>query len=64
MTPGMLPAIGQTLRDQERHSILDALAHCGGKIYGADGAASRLGLKPTTLYGKMKKHGIRKDDAK
>jgi len=38
----------------------DALDLCGGKIYGANGAAARLGLKPTTLYGKMKKHGIHK----
>jgi len=46
------------LREQEKHSILDALQHCGGKIYGSDGAAARLGVKPTTLYGKMRKHGI------
>ena len=32
----------------------------GGKIYGPGGAAERLGLKPTTLYGKMRKHHIRK----
>ena len=48
-----------SLRDQEKQSILDALESCGGKIYGADGAAARLGLKPTTLYGKLRKHGIR-----
>src|SRR5438045_1702459 len=46
---------GVSLREQEKRSILDALAHCRGKIYGADGAAARLGLKPTTLYGKMRK---------
>jgi formate hydrogenlyase transcriptional activator len=48
----------QNLREQEKQSILDALEHCGGKIYGSDGAAARLGVKPTTLYGKMKKHSI------
>jgi formate hydrogenlyase transcriptional activator len=53
----------QSLRDQEKQSILDALAHCDGKIYGNNGAAARLGLKPTTLYGKMRKHGIVKNDA-
>src|SRR5262249_40073663 len=42
----------------ERQAILDALAKCRGKIYGPDGAAAALGLKPTTLYGKMRKHGI------
>src|ERR1019366_3537963 len=45
-----------SLREKEKQSILDALAHCDGKIYGTDGAAARLGLKPTTLYGKMRKH--------
>ncbi len=55
-----------SLRDQEKQTILNALDRCGGKIYGADGAAARLGLKPTTLYGKMKKLGIRnpKNDTK
>jgi formate hydrogenlyase transcriptional activator len=45
---------------QERRAILDALARCNGKIYGPGGAAETLGLKPTTLYGKMRKHGIRR----
>ena len=35
----------------------------GGRIYGPGGAAHRLGLRPTTLYGKMRKHGIAKDPA-
>jgi formate hydrogenlyase transcriptional activator len=43
------------LAEVERRTILDALARCGGKIYGAGGAAALLGLKPTTLYGKMRK---------
>ena len=41
-------------------AILDALARCHGKIYGSGGAAAALGLKPTTLYGKMRKHRIPK----
>jgi formate hydrogenlyase transcriptional activator len=48
------------LAEQERRAILDALARCGGKIYGPGGAAEALGLPPTTLYGKMRKHGIRR----
>jgi len=44
----------------ERHAIVDALDCCHGKIYGPAGAAAMLGLKPTTLYGKMRKHGIPK----
>ncbi|MBX9579088.1 MAG: sigma-54 dependent transcriptional regulator [Gemmataceae bacterium] len=43
---------------QERQRILDALRAAGGRVYGPGGAAHRLGLKPTTLYGKMRKHGI------
>jgi formate hydrogenlyase transcriptional activator len=48
------------LAEQERRAILDALNRCGGKIYGAGGAAEALGLRPTTLYGKMRKHDIRR----
>jgi formate hydrogenlyase transcriptional activator len=51
---------GQGLAELERRAILDALAHCNGKIYGPGGAAAALGLKPTTLYGKMRKHHIPK----
>jgi formate hydrogenlyase transcriptional activator len=47
------------LSEVERQAILSALQHCHGKIYGPDGAALRLGLKPTTLYGKMRKHKIK-----
>jgi len=45
---------------EERRTIREALDRCRGKIYGPDGAASFLGLKPTTLYGKMRKHQIPK----
>ena len=47
-----------SLADIERRAILDALQRCHGRIYGANGAAAALGLKPTTLYGKMRKHRI------
>jgi formate hydrogenlyase transcriptional activator len=48
----------RTWAAQERQRILDALRAAGGRVYGPGGAAHRLGLKPTTLYGKMRKHGI------
>jgi formate hydrogenlyase transcriptional activator len=48
------------LAELERHAILDALDRCHGRIYGPGGAAALLGLKPTTLYGKMRKHRIPK----
>ena len=50
-----------SLKDLERQAIVAALERCQGKIYGANGAAAVLGLKPTTLYGKLRKHGIPKD---
>ncbi|EDM74168.1 hypothetical protein PPSIR1_17835 [Plesiocystis pacifica SIR-1] len=39
-----------------------ALAHTGGKIYGEGGAAELLGLKPSTLQSKLRKHGIERSD--
>jgi transcriptional regulator with GAF, ATPase, and Fis domain len=41
-----------------REAIEETLRLTRGKIYGADGAAARLGLKPGTLQSKMKKLGI------
>jgi formate hydrogenlyase transcriptional activator len=48
------------LAELERRAIVEALQRSGGRIYGPAGAASLLGLKPTTLYGKMRKHHISK----
>ncbi|MCI0460970.1 MAG: sigma-54 dependent transcriptional regulator [Gemmataceae bacterium] len=48
------------LAELERRAILEALARCHGKIYGPGGAAAALEVKPTTLYGKMRKHQIPK----
>jgi transcriptional regulator with GAF, ATPase, and Fis domain len=45
-----------------RTAIEESLRVTRGKIYGTDGAAARLGLKPGTLQSKMKKLGIRRDD--
>ena len=50
------------LHDVERRSILDALRRSRGRSYGPRGAAALLGVKPTTLYGKMRRHGIRRGD--
>jgi transcriptional regulator with GAF, ATPase, and Fis domain len=47
-----------TLLDSERNLILRTLTATGWVIGGRDGAASRLGLKRTTLIYKMQRHGI------
>ncbi len=52
------------LAEVERQAIIIALEKCGGTIYGPNGAAAKLELKPTTLYGKMRKHGIQKQKPK
>jgi transcriptional regulator with GAF, ATPase, and Fis domain len=46
------------LRDVERQSIEAALAESGGKVFGADGAAARLAMKPTTLASRIKALGV------
>jgi len=48
------------LADLERRAIVEALHRCHGRVYGPKGAAALLGLKPTTLYGKMRKLGVEK----
>jgi formate hydrogenlyase transcriptional activator len=47
-----------TLRDHEVDLILQTLRATGGMIGGPRGAATRLGLKRTTLVSKMKRLGI------
>jgi len=46
------------LAEMERRHIGRALRRTGGKIYGRDGAARLLDLKPTTLQSRIKKLGI------
>jgi len=45
----------ETFDHGARRTIQAALDACGGRIYGKDGAAARLGLPPSTLQGKMQK---------
>lgn len=46
------------LKERERESIIAALAQSRGKIHGPNGAASLLGMKPTTLASKIEVLGI------
>ncbi len=48
----------QTLADSEREHILKSLERTAWRIKGPKGAAALLGLKPSTLYGRMQKLGI------
>jgi transcriptional regulator with GAF, ATPase, and Fis domain len=48
------------LRRRERANLLSALEQTGWKIYGQDGAAALLGVRPTTLSSRIKKLGLRK----
>jgi len=43
------------MRRLERDNLRRALARTGGKIYGPDGAAALLGVKPTTLASRLKR---------
>lgn len=47
-----------SLAERERQTIVEALERCRGRIYGPKGAAAALGLKPSTFYGKMRRHHI------
>ena len=44
--------------DEMRALLARALDACEGRVYGPAGAAALLGLKPTTLQGKLKKYGV------
>ncbi len=46
------------VRDLEADNIRAALRVSNGKIYGNDGAAAKLGMKPTTLSSRIKAFGI------
>lgn len=50
----------ENVKNLQYQATLDALHKTGGKIYGADGAANILGIKPTTLASRLKKWGLDK----
>jgi formate hydrogenlyase transcriptional activator len=54
---GSIPA-AVTLADAEREHILGILRETGWVVGGPQGAASRLGMRRSTLQWKMKKLGI------
>lgn len=52
------PPAGLTLDAAISAHLIKVLKMTNGKIYGADGAARLLGLKPSTLQAKLKKLGL------
>jgi transcriptional regulator with GAF, ATPase, and Fis domain len=58
--PKPAPHVPKTLRESERAHILATLDATGWVISGCKGAATQLGLKRTTLLGRMKKLGIQR----
>jgi transcriptional regulator with GAF, ATPase, and Fis domain len=48
------------MRARERDNILAALEQTGWKIYGEQGTAALLGIKPTTLSSRIKTFGLKK----
>jgi PAS domain S-box-containing protein len=47
-------------RTRDKRSIEAALFACKGRVFGENGAARLMGIPPTTLLSRMKKHGIAK----
>ncbi len=43
------------LRDLEKRNLVQALKLSGGRVFGDDGAAALLGIRPTTLSSRLKK---------
>ncbi|MGE0044008.1 MAG: GAF domain-containing protein [Vicinamibacterales bacterium] len=52
------PMTRDELRQLERQNIARALEASGGRVFGANGAAARLGMKPTTLASRIKVLGL------
>ena len=58
LTPARQPYSAMTLKNLELEHIRITLESTGWRIRGVGGAAERLGLKPTTLEGRMAKLGL------
>jgi hydrogenase-4 transcriptional activator len=60
ITPGKDILSAEELKQFDRQNTIRALQQCKWKIYGNDGAAKLLGIKPTTLIERMKRMHIQK----
>ena len=51
----------EEFREAEKHNLVAALRAANWRVWGPDGAAALLGIKPSTLTYRMNTFGIRKD---
>lgn len=49
----------EEMRRRERDNMMAAVEQAAGRIYGPDGAAALLGIKPTTLAARLKTLGLK-----
>ncbi len=55
------PEIFLTMKEMEKKHTLEALKNCSWKVSGKGGAAELLDMKPTTLFARIRKLGIKKE---
>ncbi len=61
LSPGQTEIMTEDeMREVERENIRRALEKASWKVYGHDGAAALLRIKPTTLVSRMQKMGLEK----
>jgi len=53
----------EEFRALEKQNMIAVLRHADGRVWGSDGAAALLGIKPSTLTYRMKAMGISKQEA-
>ena len=58
--PELSAPLIETLQNQEKEIIEAALAACGGRVAGPNGAAAKLGIPRSTLDSKIRQLKIRK----
>lgn len=62
VTPVRSPGVLAELKGWEREMVVAALKEARGKIYGTNGAAALLGLKPTTIASKLARLDLKRED--
>jgi transcriptional regulator with GAF, ATPase, and Fis domain len=59
--PATQPVLSEAaMKEEARRNLEAALRECGGRVYGPQGAAERLGIRPSTLASRLRALGIRR----